>query len=78
MAMADQQPTMVEERDNSLTASHPPPPSTGQDAPDGGTQQEETAHSDFFHSVSDSDLFLSTELSKPLSGENGTVDFNCF
>ena len=73
LAMADQQPTGVEEGDIPLTASYPPPPSTGQDAPDGGAQQEKTAHSD-----SDSDLFLSTELSKPPSGENGTVDFNCF
>ena len=67
--MADQQPTGVEEGDIPLTASHPSPsshpspPSTGQDAPNGGVQQEKTAQSD-----SDSDLFLSTELS--LSGKN--------
>ena len=36
------------------------------DMRDGGAQQEETDHSD-----SESDLFLSIELSKPQSGENG-------
>ena len=43
------------------------------DMRDDGAQQEETDHSDsdLFHSDSESDLFLSTELSKPQSGENG-------
>ena len=54
--MADKQ---VEKGDN----SHPPPPSTGQDAPDGGVQQE-TAYSE-------SDFFFSAEFSKHQSGENG-------
>ena len=38
-----------------------------------GAQQEEIAHSDsdLFHSDSESDLFLSSELSEPQSGENG-------
>jgi len=53
--MADKQ---VEKRDN----SHPPPPSSWQDAPDGGVQQEETAYSE-------SDFFLSAEFSKSQSGE---------
>ena len=66
--MAEQQPIGVDEG-----ASRVRPPSTGQDAPNGGAQQEETVHSDsdFFHSDSESDLFLSTELTKPPSGENG-------
>ena len=55
--MADKQ---VEKGEN----SHPPPPSTGQDAPDGGVQQEETAYSE-------SDFFFSTEFRKHQSGENG-------
>ena len=55
--MADKQ---VEKGDD----SHPPTPSTGQDAPGGGVQQEETAYSE-------SDFFFSAEFSKHQSGENG-------
>ena len=62
--MADQQPTGMEEGDNSLTASHLSP--TSSDALNGGAQQEETAYSD-----SDSEIFLITELSKPPSVLNG-------
>ena len=62
--MADKQ---VEKGEN----SHPPPPSTGQDALDGGVQQETAySESDFFFN-SQFSFFFSTEFSKHQSGENG-------
>ena len=66
--MADQQPTVVKEGGNPLMPSHSPPPSAGQDAPD-GVQQEKTAHSD---SDSDSEFIIWAEFSTfPTSVMNG-------